>query len=555
MRSSSPSSSDDDKAPSATGHSSGSPPPRFVDDAASQAASDEAILARLGYKQEFKREFTNLSTISFAFSIMGVASSVVTTFNTPFGLGGPASVVWCWFIGTIMCFCLGTSIAELVSAYPTNGGLYSASVFLVPKRHRALMGWTVGWLNLLGQVAGVASTEFGLAQMIFAAVSLSREGAFVPKPWQVYLLFIGLLLIHGTLNSVGTKVLSSMTKTFVFFNLGTVLAVIISLLACTDNKNSASYVFTHNINGSGWSSDGLSFLLGLLSVTWTMTDYDATAHISEEVKRASFAAPAAIWIAVIGTGIAGFVYNIVFVLCAGDMADTADFGVSGYAPAQILWQNVPRPLFYILWAFICFVAFQVVATATHANARSFHAFSRDRGMPDRGFFSRLAPNKIPINAVWLVLFISALMGLLVFASTIAVNAIFALAAMGMDSSYLFSIVACMIWRNHPEVMFKPGPFHLGWGVLGWSVRIIAVFWTCFIVVLLALPQIIPVVSDNMNYASAVTGGVVLLSTGWFFIGGRKHYKGPRNVLAEEKTQKMAATGDDLDEIKVPAGLN
>ncbi|KPV73166.1 uncharacterized protein RHOBADRAFT_48819 [Rhodotorula graminis WP1] len=552
MRSSSPSSSDDDKAPSATGHSS---PPRFTDDAASQAASDEAILARLGYKQEFKREFTNLSTISFAFSIMGVASSVVTTFNTPFGLGGPASVVWCWFIGTIMCFCLGTSIAELVSAYPTNGGLYSASVFLVPKRHRALMGWTVGWLNLLGQVAGVASTEFGLAQMIFAAVSLSRGGAFVPKPWQIYLLFIGLLLIHGTLNSVGTKVLSSMTKTFVFFNLGTVLAVIISLLACTDNKNSASYVFTHNINGSGWSSDGLSFLLGLLSVTWTMTDYDATAHISEEVKRASFAAPAAIWIAVIGTGIAGFVYNIVFVLCSGDMADTADFGVSGYAPAQILWQNVPRPLFYVLWAFICFVAFQVVATATHANARSFHAFSRDRGMPDRGFFSRLAPNKIPINAVWLVLFISALMGLLVFASTIAVNAIFALAAMGMDSSYLFSIVACMIWRNHPEVMFKPGPFHLGWGIVGWSVRIIAVFWTSFIVVLLALPQIMPVVSDNMNYASAVTGGVVLLSTGWFFIGGRKHYKGPRNVLAEEKTQKMAPTGDDLDEIKAPNGPN
>lgn len=82
----------------------------------------------------------------------------------------------------------------------------------------------------------------------------------------------------------------------------------------------------------------------------------------------------------------------------------------------------------------------------------------------------------------------------------------------------------------------------------------------------------------MNYASAVTCGVVLLATAWFFIGGRKHYRvsvpltpplsprrlgaeltlltcgqGPRNVLAEEKTQKMAPTGDDLDEIKVPAG--
>lgn len=37
---------------------------------------------------------------------------------------------------------------------------------------------SVGWLNLMGQVAGVASTAFGLAQMILAAVSL-------PLPFRV----------------------------------------------------------------------------------------------------------------------------------------------------------------------------------------------------------------------------------------------------------------------------------------------------------------------------------------------------------------------------------
>lgn len=42
-----------------------------------------------------------------------------------------------------------------------------------------------------------------------------------------------------------------------------------------------------------------------------MTDYDATAHISEEVKKASIRAPVAIVIAVAGTGIFGWVYNIV----------------------------------------------------------------------------------------------------------------------------------------------------------------------------------------------------------------------------------------------------
>ncbi|GAA5961002.1 hypothetical protein JCM8115_002655 [Rhodotorula mucilaginosa] len=519
------------------------------DTRSSLADSDEAVLARLGYKQEFVREFTNLSTISFAFSIMGVASSVVSTFSTPFLLGGPASVVWCWFLGTIMCFCLGTAIAELVSAFPTNGGLYSASVFLVPKRYRAFTGWSIGWLNLLGQVAGVASTAFGLAQMIFAAVSLSKDGEFVATKWQIYLLYLAILFVHGMLNSVGTKMLAKMTRTFVFFNLGTVVAVIISLLVCTDTKNSAKYTFTHTINGSGWDSIGLTFLLGLLSVQWTMTDYDATAHISEEVKRAQVAAPAAIWIAVLGTGIAGWVYNIVFVLCSGDMADTGDLGVSGYAPAQILWMNVPRGLFYVLWAFICTVAFQVVATATHANARSFHAFSRDKGIPDRGFFARLAKNKVPINAVWLVIFIAALMGLLVFASYVAVNAIFALAAMAMDASYVIPI-ACSVWyADHPEVMFTPGPFYLGKTWYGYLVRFVAVFWTTFVVILLALPTVMPVDQNTMNYASVVTGGVLLISWFWFFAGGRKLYRGPRNVLAEEKQIHTVQKGDDLVEGK------
>jgi hypothetical protein len=34
-----------------------------------------------------------------------------------------------------------------------------------------------------------------------------------------------------------------------------------------------------------------------------MTDYDAAAHISEEVKKAAIAAPVAIFVAVIGTGV------------------------------------------------------------------------------------------------------------------------------------------------------------------------------------------------------------------------------------------------------------
>ena len=136
-----------------------------------------------------------------------------------------------------------------------------------------------------------------------------------------------------------------------------------------------------------------------------------------------------------------------------------------------------------------------------ANARTFHAFSRDRGLPDRGVFSRLAPNKIPVYAVWLVCLISggfyfvcdensslttnnpsALLGLLSLASVTAVNAVFSLCAIALDTSYVIPIICKLIFRDHPDVMYRPGPFDLGVGVLGKFVNVAAVVWTIIVVV-------------------------------------------------------------------------
>ena len=61
---------------------------------------------------------------------------------------------------------------------------------------------------------------------------------------------------------------------------------------------------------SGYQSDGLAFLFGLLSVQWTMTDYDAVAHISFEVRRAAYAAPVALFTAVLGTRMIGWLLNV-----------------------------------------------------------------------------------------------------------------------------------------------------------------------------------------------------------------------------------------------------
>jgi amino acid transporter len=78
-----------------------------------------------------------------------------------------------------------SAVAELVSAYPTAGGMYFVTKHVVPKEHVAIWAWIIGWCNFLGQAAGVASLAYTIAQMILAAVVMNstfENGAYSFAP-------------------------------------------------------------------------------------------------------------------------------------------------------------------------------------------------------------------------------------------------------------------------------------------------------------------------------------------------------------------------------------
>jgi hypothetical protein len=71
--------------------------------------ADAQLAAQFGYKPVFKREFGYLSTFSFAVSISGLFSTIMTTFIYPLEAGGSASAVWCWLISGAGCMCIAVS--------------------------------------------------------------------------------------------------------------------------------------------------------------------------------------------------------------------------------------------------------------------------------------------------------------------------------------------------------------------------------------------------------------------------------------------------------------
>lgn len=40
------------------------------------------------------------------------------------------------------------------------------------------------------------------------------------------------------------------------------------------------------------------------------------------------------------------------------------------------------------------------------------------------------------------------------------------------------------------------------------------------------PPSLPVTAESMNYASVVFAGFAAISIGWYFVRGRKHFRGP-----------------------------
>ncbi|KAL8772975.1 MAG: hypothetical protein Q9209_001995 [Squamulea sp. 1 TL-2023] len=481
--------------------------------------ADADLAAKFGYKPVFKREFGYLSTFSFAVSISGLFSTVATTFSYPLYAGGASSAVWCWFISGAGCMCLACSVAELVSAYPTCGGLYYTVSRLTPKNWVPSISWITGWLNILGQVAGVASSEYGAASLLLAAVSMGSDFTYAPTIGTTIGVMAALTVLTGFVNSLSTYWMEKMTKTYVIFHIAILVTCSIALLAKCENRHNAKYVFTDVDAISGWTPVGFSWLFGFLSVSWTMTDYDATAHIAEEIAEPELKAPWAISLAMLFTYLGGFLFNIVLCFVMGDMASILESPVA-QPVAQIFYNVLGKSggIFYTICAF--FIIKFVTFTAMQALARTVFAFSRDRLIPLSSVWVRINPvTQTPIYAVWICVFWAIAINLIGLGSYAAIAGVFATTAIALDWSYCIPIVCKMVFGQ-----FEPGPWHMG--KLSWWVNAYAVLWTLFASIIFILPTVRPVSGETMNYAIAFLGAILIFSAFFWYIGGRRYYTGP-----------------------------
>ncbi|EKM56083.1 uncharacterized protein PHACADRAFT_257146 [Phanerochaete carnosa HHB-10118-sp] len=494
--------------------------------------ADDALLAELGYKSEFKREFSMLETIAFGFSIMGVISSVTSTFSFPLVSGGHVGMVYGWLIPCLFVMSVAACMAELASSMPTSAGLYYFSAKLAPPKYSALASWITGWANITGQVTLVCSIDFTCAQMITTAVNVGTDGRVALGNGPTYGILLALLFTHGMLCSSATGVLARLNIFYVIITVGTSIATIISLLVVSgDQRVSTKTAFTDFENNTGWSNNGWAFLMAFTAPMWTLTGYDSAAHISEETAGAARAAPIAILISVFATASLGWLLFIAASFATASVDAILDTDLP-LPMGQLFLSVLGKRGMLAIWS--CIIVVQYVTGAAQAvdASRVVFAFARDNALPGSRWWKKMNRHtQTPVNAVWLVVALAGLCGLLGFSAT-ALTSLAGSAVIGLYISYITPIFLRLTSGRNKLV---PGPFSLGRWYM--PLGIIAVAWVCFITLLLLFPPVAHPTAGTMNYAVVIVMSVFIFASVSWIVSARKWFIGPVTTVEESYLEK------------------
>src|SRR6187551_3066689 len=341
---------------------------------------DEKLLHKLGYAQELFRAMGGFQNFAISFTIISILAGCLTSYAIAFNNGGPIAISWGWLWVGLMSTIIALAMAEIASVFPTAGGLYYWS----SKLGSPAWGWFTGWFNLVGQIAVTAAIGYGLAIFSTSLINLWFDYPNT-KEWTL-LTYSVVMLIAVVLNMFKVSITAMLNTISAYWHMVGVLFIVLVLIIVPDNHQSVSYVFTETINNSGFSGTNFGsivfwyvFGLGLLMSQYTITGFDASAHMAEETHQASRMAAVGMYMSVVASVVFGWILLLAVTFAVPDVDGVV---AAGSNAVVYIWQASMSQNWAELLLFICCIAQMFCLTASVTSAsRMMFAFSRDGAIP------------------------------------------------------------------------------------------------------------------------------------------------------------------------------
>ena len=442
---------------------------------------------------------------------------------------------------------------------PTSGGLYYASAVLAPPGYGPLAAWITGWSNWLAQVTGAPSVDYALSAMILAAISIGNP-SYTPQNYQTFLLTTFIMLIHGCISSMPTKWIANFNSYGSTFNIIALVVVVILIPAGTNRPEQGLPRFSPSSKVWGEIYDGTDFppgvaiLMSFVAVIWTMSGYDAPFHLSEECSNAAVASPRAIVMTSGFGGLFGWFLQLVTAYTVIDI-DSVIGSDLGQPWASYLIQVMPQKTALAILALTIICGFSMGQGCMVAASRVTYAYARDDCFPLSRIWKKVNKRtQTPVNAVWFNTVIGICLTLLIFAGTVAIGAIFSIAAIAAFVAFTIPITIRTFAVGN---RFRAGPWHLG--KFSPIIGTLATCFTLLMIPILCLPAVTggDLNASLMNWTCLVWGAPMLSVMIWWVVDAHKWFKVSRvhlvvlcnlliTILRDQKSTSSTKCWEELE---------
>jgi amino acid transporter len=505
---------------------------------------DERQLHRLGYAQELFRSMGGFQNFAISFTIISILAGCLTSYYIAFNQGGPIAATWGWLIVGGFCIIVALAMGEIASTYPTAGGLY----YWASKLGGPAWGWFTGWFNLVGQIAVTAAIGFGCAVFMTSLLNLLTNGSY-PNTQRWILFTYGLILLGaGLINMLKVPITAMLNAISAWWHMIGVLVIVGVLIIVPDDHKSVGYVFGETLNNTGFSGGNFGdavffyvFLTGLLMAQYTITGFDASAHMSEETRQASIGAAWGIVMSVAVSVLFGFILLTAVTFALPD-ATNDEFVAAGQQILTFSWTTAMSEAWaeFILIIAVVAQTFCTIASVTSASRMMF-AFSRDRAVPGHRLWRQVSKrDRVPVYTVWAICVLAFLLMVPTLSNAFVGYAVgTSIAVIGLYIAFAIPIYL----RVRAGEKFERGAWHLGrhYRWIDW----IAVVWIAFISIVFLLPFASVGIPGNegftwdfVNYTPLTVGAAFLLFGGWYVLSARKWFKGPIRQGTEEELEAI-----------------
>jgi len=508
---------------------------------------DERTLHKLGYAQVLYREMGGFSNFAISFTIISILAGCLTSYYIGFQWGGPVAITWGWLIVGFFVILVALAMGEVASSMPTAGALY----YWASKLGSPAWGWFTGWFNLIGPIGVTAAIGYGL--VIFATSLLTLLWSYPNNSHWIFVTYSVVMLIAVGVNFFDVRLTSLLNSISAWWHMAGVLFIVLVLIIVPDHHQSVSYVFTETVNNSGFQGHNFHnimfwyvFGIGLLMAQYTITGFDASAHMAEETHEASRGAAVGMYMSVVVSVIFGFVLllGVTFAI-PGSTVAKANAGAiaAGGNIVTYIWQTSMSTHWAEILLFIAVVAQMFCLTASVTSAsRMMFAFSRDGAVPGWRMWRRIAKNRVPWVAVLAIGTLSWLLMVPTWWNNFAGYLVgTSIAVIGLYIA--FAIPIYLRWRQGEN--FERRSWHVG-NHYKW-LDPVAIAWIILICILFMLPIApagIPFKKgfdwNIANYAPVTVGGAFILFGGWFALSAKKWFKGPVRMGTEEELERLEA---------------